>query len=163
MDYKKEAEYWKEEVERIRDEERRAADAAYERRERERKERQQEIREAQCYADSWMEAFGKAIPRLKYEAMGDAEEAAYEPGDKHNYFFTRQVAQHVFAERALIQEMKNVQPRIDRIRERAERLIAALEQQARDNVADAVEKDFPDSWGLVENLRTDDYMALVNW
>lgn len=163
IDYKEQAENLRAELERIQDDQQQVADAAYERRERERYQRAMSAREAQCYADNWDEAFRKAIPRLRREASSDAEEAAYDPNDQGNYYFTRLTAQHVAAYELWKQEQQAIQPRIDRIRERAERLIAALEQPARERIADQIESTFPDSWILVENLREDNYSALVEW
>lgn len=163
IDYKQEAEYLRDQIDRMRDEERRASEAAYERREQERKQRRQEMLEAECVADDWDEAFMKAIPRLRHEARSDAEDAGYEPGDENNYFFTRQTAQHVAAYELWKLEKKANKERVIRIRERAERLIASIEQQSRERIAEQIEQVFPKSWELVENLRDDDYMALVNW
>lgn len=149
-DWKKEAGYLRDELDRREDEARREQERAYEERQEQRRQRERDWQEEQCYADSWEEAFRKAIPRLQKEASAEAALKGEIP-DFDDDFFLHEVEQHRFAQQVWQEEQK-------RVREQ----IAEIEKQARERTAARVEEKYPGA-NVAENLRNDDYNALVNW
>lgn len=163
MDYKKAYEEAQERLADMEQQQRRESDEDYQRREEERRERKQASLEAQCYADSWRDAFNKGISRMQREANDEADMVGKFPASELDFFFTQQVEQHRYAFTAWEQEMAAAEPRIQRIRERAERLIQMLEQQARNQAAERTDTHFNSETAIGQNLRDDDFRSLVEW
>jgi hypothetical protein len=161
MDYEKEYKrlqddlHWKE----VREREQREQE--YEERERQRRARREEEIQAQFYAETWNEAFNKALPRLRKEASEEVAFASEDP--TFDPWFPMQVEQHEAARQFLREEEAAIYERIVRIRERAERLVAELEQQARNKAADRVDGQFGEETIIGVNLRNNDIDAVVNW
>jgi hypothetical protein len=144
---------WREERER---------EDAYQRREDERRQRQNEQQEALLYAETWPEAFSKTLLRLRKEASEEAAMNTEYPSDADTYF-TKQVAEHEFAQTAYHEEMAKVQQRIDDIRAQMERRIAILEQAARSRAAKRTDKQFSKETQIGENLHNNDLNSVTNW
>lgn len=124
-DWKREAKHLQDTIDRMRDDQRREQDAAFQRREDERKERRAEFARRECEADSWEEAFDKGIARMKREARDEQAMAAdprFKPSEL-DFFFVQQVEQYEFARTAWKEETAKVEERVNRIRERAVRMI----------------------------------------
>lgn len=164
MDYKRAYEDLKQQIDN-----RRYEDEQRERRDyRQRKEKHhqalRDYQESLCYADGWLEAFSKGLIKYRKEAgeeQADADKYPDLPGFQDGFF--RDTLKEVeLASRLYNEEMKPAEERIQRIRERAERLIAAVEQQARDRAAARLDEQFPNSH-TAEALRNDDHLYLCNW
>lgn len=155
---KQDNEYLRDEIERRDREEWERADREYEERQRRRKEREREYQESLCSADSWEEAFGKAIIRFSAEARMEQQEIAKygkESADELAYtldtYFTDEL-KIVERARALYNEaMAEAAAEIEK-----------LKQQARERAADKLAAEFPET-SIAEALRKDDYSSLINW
>lgn len=167
MDYKSEYENLRQQLDNQRREESRQAEEDYQRREDARRQRIREYQEAQCYAETWDEAFRKTLPRLRKEAgeerQMNEEIDGTEAAHYMDTYFQEQVEQHEFAQGVWLDENKAVQARIKRIRERAAQLIERIEQQARNKAAARVDEKFGKETHIGENLRNNDIDSVVNW
>lgn len=151
-DWEKEAKYLQDELDRERYDRQQEQAQRYEQQQEARRERERNWQEAQCYADSWEDAFEKAIRRYRSEAQD--EKRMIESGDYPGFedtFFQNELEQTLFAQQVYREEMA-------RMRE----VIARLEQRARNRVAKRVEEKYPDAY-IVGYLREDNFNSLVEW
>lgn len=171
-DHEADAQYYREKSDRLERERERESQERWEAECERRRQREVEYRESQCYADTWGEAFNKAIPRLQGEAD---EEAVHLEWMKENEpdriaharegefdYFARATEQHRFARDAYNTRIGAVSEQMSYIRKMAEQMIEALEQEAREAAAADVEAKFGDCF-IVENLRNNDINSVVNW
>lgn len=153
MDYKKEYEYLKQEIEDRKYREEQEYWQRVQQREDERRQRKAERLAELCRADDWWEAFHKGISRLQHEA-GYLDEDG---------FFAELVEQHKFAYERFKERNLEHNPARRAIEEEYQKKLAALEESIREQVAADVDYKFGEGTEIAENLRNDDYEALVNW
>lgn len=133
------------ELERVRDEQRRERNAEIARMHEEQQARREQWAEAQCYADSWEEAFSKGISRMRIEAHDEQVSGYDDP------FFTKEVEQCEFAQQVYDEAMKEVRAKIKE-----------LEAQALVRAAEKVEAKFGETH-ISTALRDNDWRLLVEW
>lgn len=162
MDYEREYKRLQQQIEDERNYEAMRRDQEYQERENSRRQARRASQEAQLYAESWDEAFNKGIARYRREAAEEKEFEESAPEKKHDHYFQNMLGQAVAGREEYEAAMREAEARIQRVHECAERLIAAIEQKAREQAAAKVDAKFPNSY-IGQALRDDDFMFLVNW
>ena len=152
---KRDNEYLRDEIERRDREESERREREYQEQENRRRQRQQEYQESLCYADSWTDAFGKAISKLAIEAREeekDERDFGHEPDFKPTTYFRDEIKATQRAQELFAQEMAKVQEQI-----------SALEQAARERVAAQLETENFTRTTIIPALRDNDFQSLVDW
>lgn len=119
-----------------------------------RRQSQRDYQESLCYADSWTDAFGKAISKLAIEVREeekDERDFGQEPDFKPTTYFRDELKSTRRAQELYRESMQEIEEQIKQ-----------LEQQAREKAADRLAKEFPEST-VIQCLREDDFESLVNW
>lgn len=173
-DYQREYEMLKAEMEDRKWREQQRQDEEYRKRESQRREYQQEEREAQCWADSWEEAFAKGIRRYRQEAREEAAMVTqirkdYEGREDQMEAWERDIVNEDSYFAAITERAEFAREALREAEHEMIPVIAMLEQQikwafeaARIKAAEKVEEKFGEC-DMSENLRTDSYINLVNW